>query len=114
MGVQRCVRNVIQSSIADINMHTTTRMTEPSGPKLPPGRESGNDQDRLVVLNWVAKSIVESQRGVHPEYVFTYLPVQRKAKTGEVPKLLVPKPVAGMNTTAWKNARVPAAQKWEA
>lgn len=31
-----------------------------------------NKEDQVVVLNRVAKSVVESLRGQHPEYVFTY------------------------------------------
>lgn len=31
-----------------------------------------NGEDRLVVLNRVASSVVEGQREQHPEYVFTY------------------------------------------
>jgi hypothetical protein len=30
-----------------------------------------NGEERLVVLNTVARSVVDSQRGRHPEYVFT-------------------------------------------
>ena len=52
-----------------------------------------NGEDRLVVLNDVARSVVDSCRGVHPEWVFTY-----KGK-----------PVGRMNNTAWDNARVRAA-----
>jgi integrase len=37
-----------------------------------PGQRVKNREDRLVVLNTVAKSVVDSLRGVHPEYVFTY------------------------------------------
>jgi integrase len=31
-----------------------------------------NGEDRLVVLNRVARSVVESVRGQNPDYVFTY------------------------------------------
>jgi integrase len=31
-----------------------------------------NREDRLVVLNQVAKDVIDRVRGVHPEYVFTY------------------------------------------
>ena len=31
-----------------------------------------NGEERIVVLNPVARSVLESQRGMHPEYVFTY------------------------------------------
>jgi len=77
-----------------------------------PGDRVKNDQDRLVVLNRVARSIIESQRGLHRHFVFTYAPPPpRKATTGAQP---VPerRPVASMNSTAWKNARERAADKW--
>lgn len=54
-----------------------------------------NGEERLVVLNDVARSVVESCRGKHPEYVFTY--------EGE--------PVGRMNNSAWDKARVRAAIK---
>ncbi len=31
-----------------------------------------NGEERIVVLNPVARSVLESRRGMHPEYVFTY------------------------------------------
>ena len=37
-----------------------------------PGGRVKNREDRLVVLNRVARSVIEAQRGVHPEFVFTY------------------------------------------
>jgi integrase len=54
-----------------------------------------NGEDRLVVLNDVARSVVESCRGKHADYVFTYL--------GE--------PVGRMNNSAWDKARIRAAMK---
>ncbi len=78
-----------------------------------PGDQVKNEEDRLVVLNRVAKSVVDSQRGVHREFVFAYVPPQPKAKSGQVPKKPVPRPMAAMNTTAWKNARERAATKWK-
>ena len=54
-----------------------------------PGRYVKNADDRLVVLNRVARSVVEARRGVHPDYVFTYRD----------------KPVAHMLNSAWKRAR---------
>ncbi len=55
-----------------------------------------NKEDRLVVLNRVAKSVVESQRSKHPSRVFTY----RKC------------PVQGMYNSAWKRARIVAAEAY--
>ena len=37
-----------------------------------PGQAVKNGDDRLVVLNRTAASVVEGQRGRHPTYVFTY------------------------------------------
>jgi integrase len=48
-----------------------------------------NRTERLVVLNDVAKSVIDEVRGNHPEFVFTY--------RGQ--------PVGNMNNTAWQNAR---------
>ena len=54
-----------------------------------------NGEDRLVVLNDVACSVVESCQGKHPERVFTF--------EGE--------PVGSINNSAWGKARVRAAMK---
>ncbi len=48
-----------------------------------------NREERLVVLNVTAQSIIENLRGVHPEYIFTFRG----------------RPVLHMNNTAWKRAR---------
>lgn len=53
-----------------------------------------NKEDRLVALNSIARSIIESRRGKDDTYVFTY----RAGKDGEE------KPVTKMNNTAWKAA----------
>ncbi len=50
--------------------------------------------DRLVVLNPIAKSLVEAQRDVHPSRVFTYRD----------------RPVGNMYNSAWKRARLAAAK----
>jgi len=44
-----------------------------------PGRHVKNGDDRLVVLNRIARSVVEAQRGRHPTHVFVHRdrPVQR-------------------------------------
>ena len=56
-----------------------------------------NREDRLVLLNSVALSVIEAQRGVHDAWVFPY--------KGKV--------LAKMNGGAWKRARVRAAEQWE-
>jgi len=49
-----------------------------------------NREDRLVVLNSVAKAVIEEMRGVHPEYVFSY-----RGRS-----------LRNINNRAWKKARV--------
>ena len=68
---------------------------------LIPKENVKNGEERLVVLNRVAKSIVESLRGLHPTHVFVRAP-----KKGE------PQPVKKINNTAWKSARERAADEW--
>lgn len=67
------------------------------------GRQEGsgvkNGEERLVVLNRVAKSVIDRQRGLHPEYVFPY------GKPAG--------PMHRMNDSAWRKARKRAAAKWE-
>lgn len=48
-----------------------------------------NGDERLVVLNHTAKSVIDSMRGKHPDYVFTY--------NG--------KPTGTMHNSGWQNAR---------
>lgn len=55
-----------------------------------PGEIVKNKDDRLLVLNNVAWSVIEEQRGIHQEYVFPY------GKKGG--------PMRWMNNTAWKRA----------
>lgn len=59
-----------------------------------------NGEERLVILNRVALSIIEQQRGLHPKWVFPY---GRPQGT----------PVHRMNDSAWKKARKRAAARWE-
>jgi integrase len=60
-----------------------------------------NGEERLVVLNRVAKSVVESLRGLHPTHVFVRVPPRGR-----------PQPVKKMYNTAWKSARERAAKGW--
>ena len=59
---------------------------------LIPAERVKNGEERLVVLNSVVRSIVEGQRGQHPEYVFTYCGERQKK----------------MNNSAWRKARARA------
>lgn len=57
-----------------------------------PAHKVKNRQDRLIILNRVAYGIIQEIREseeLHPDYVFTYRG----------------KPVGGINTKAWRNAR---------
>lgn len=56
---------------------------------LIPGERVKNREDRLVVLNRVARSVIDAQRGKHPEYVFVW--------RGQ--------PVKFINNSGWQNAR---------
>lgn len=56
-----------------------------------------NRDERLVVLNSVAKSVIDSQRGISREWVFLY--------NGTA--------IHRMNDSAWKKARVRAAKLWQ-
>jgi len=67
-----------------------------------PSEQIKNGEERLVVLNRVEKSVIESVRGLHPVYVF----VRAHKKEGE------PAPVTKINNTAWKAARERAADAW--
>jgi len=51
-----------------------------------------NGDERLIVCNHSAREVVDSQRGKHDKYVFTYHG----------------KPLSRMNATAWRKARVRA------
>jgi integrase len=77
------------------------------------GDKVKNGQDRLVVLNRVARSVIDSVRGQHSERVFVRFPKPKKSAAEN--SLVVRKciPLTSMNTTAWQNARVRAADKWK-
>jgi len=53
-----------------------------------PGELVKNEEDRLIVLNKVAKSVIDRRRGIHKKHAFTY-----KGK-----------PVTKMNNSAWKRS----------
>jgi integrase len=67
-----------------------------------PGEKVKNTGERLVVLNRIARSMIEQARGMHPVYVFV-----RRSEDG----LTVP--VKKMNNTGWRSARERAADAWE-
>lgn len=55
-----------------------------------PGKHTKNGEDRLIVLNHTARSVIDRQRGKHQVFVFAYRH----------------KPVTRMMNTAWKKARL--------
>lgn len=63
----------------------------------------GRKRERILVCNSVAQDIVERQRGLHPERVFTF--AQRTTRKGVEPKQ---RAVGSMNNSAWQAARVRA------
>jgi integrase len=67
-----------------------------------PGEGVKNGDDRVVVLNSVAKGVIESMRGLHSTHVFARVR-GKKAKAA---------PVTKMYNTAWKSARERAATAW--
>ena len=67
--------------------------------ELPSGKKEWrqfvkNGEDRLIVLNDVAKGVIDEARGDDPEFVFTY-----QYKSG------CRRPVTGINNSAWQRAR---------
>jgi integrase len=54
-----------------------------------PGAYVKNGEDRLVILNPIARDVIANQRGQHPEFVFTYRG----------------KPIDRMTNSAWKQTR---------
>lgn len=72
------------------------------------GRDKGsgvkNGEERLIVLNTVAKSVIEEQRGLIQSGVFPYRMPDRNGKAT---------PVHRMNDSAWKKARIRAAKKYQ-
>lgn len=68
---------------------------------VPRRHVKGRKQERIVVCNSTAQAVVDAQRGLHPEYVFTY--AKRKGQ-GVIERL----PTQHMNNSAWRKARVRA------
>lgn len=79
-----------------------------------PGARVKNGIDRLVVLNRVARQVIDSVRGQHPTRVFVRIVPARKTQKGCTSGEPTAVPIARMNTTAWRNARRRAAMKWKA
>lgn len=78
-----------------------------------PGELVKNGRDRLIVLNHVAKSIVEDRRGIHPTHVFTWKREWKAGKHEGQVDTRAGEPVTSMNNTAWQGAREKAAVDYE-
>jgi len=75
------------------NLRWDWEMVTPNGSVFViPGRKVKNREDRLVVLNRVARDVINEVRGQHPVFVFTYKN----------------KPIDRMLTPAWERARIRA------
>ncbi|MFK7958233.1 MAG: tyrosine-type recombinase/integrase, partial [Lysobacterales bacterium] len=59
-----------------------------------PAERNKNGQERLVVLNRIARSVVNHRRGIHPRFVFTYA---RSVKQEQ-------KPLGDLTSPAWSRA----------
>lgn len=77
-----------------------------------PGEYVKNREDRLVVLNGVARSVVEQMRGRHPEFVFAYQRARRRDPSVYATTSAPMRPVETMHNTAWQTARKRAAQRY--
>lgn len=75
-----------------------------------------NREERVVMLNAVARRVIEAQRGLHDQYVFIYRHNAGKSKGGPGRPNYTPKPgrrIGTMNNTGWQAARKQAAEKYE-
>jgi len=75
-----------------------------------PGRFVKNGEDRLIVMNQVAKDVIEARRGIHPACVFTYRGQRGRKKP--LNERGPGKPVGCMNNNAWQHARIRAAKAY--
>lgn len=61
-----------------------------------------NGEERVVMLNAVARRVIEAQRGMHAEFVFVYQPKQRQAAH----------PVSRLSNHAWRKALARAVERY--
>jgi integrase len=71
--------------------------------EVPRQNVKGRKRSRIVVCNSVAQSVVDSVRGMHPEYVFVYR--RERVKNTETAPTMPYRPIQTMNNTAWQSAR---------
>jgi integrase len=65
----------------------------------------GRKQDRVLVCNSVAQSIIESVRGMHPEFVFVYRHNFDRGKRPNPEAEYEARPIETVNNTAWQKWR---------
>lgn len=75
-----------------------------------PGDRVKNGEDRLIMLNRVARSVVEARRGIHPRFVYSYRgrPSKEKPLSARGPG----DPLDCMNNGGWQGARRRAAKRY--
>jgi len=77
-----------------------------------PGTFVKNGEDRLIVLNQVARKVIDERRGIHPEFVFTYRGKPAQKYSGGFRPGFAGSAVECMNNTAWQHARTRAAERY--
>jgi integrase len=80
-----------------------------------PKNVAKNREERVVMLNAVARRIIEEQRGQHEEFVFVYRHNAGKSQGGPGRRNHTPKParrVGSMNNTGWQLARKTATERY--
>ncbi|WP_323026654.1 tyrosine-type recombinase/integrase [Castellaniella sp.] len=68
---------------------------------VPRDHVKGRKQERVLICNSIAQRIVDEQRSLHPEYVFTYPSPKGRGKVER-------HPVQHINNSAWQKARARA------
>lgn len=74
-----------------------------------------NREERVVMLNAVARRVIDAQRGVHEDFVFTYRHNSGRSQGGPGRINHKPKParrVGTMNNTGWQAARRLATERY--
>ena len=71
--------------------------------EVPMKNVKGKQRSKVVACNSVARSVVESVRGQHPEFVF----VSRRERVKNVAQapVIQDRPIETMNSTAWQHVR---------
>lgn len=78
-----------EKEVCNLRWNWEVKLSESESVFIIPGCKTKNGEDRLVVLNAIAKSVIDEVRGMHDEYVFVFRN----------------KPVLRINNNGWKRAR---------